>query len=422
MLKPCSTTSMTHATKWNKKLETTWKCRMKHGNSKVPPKKKKSQKQQPASCRWLLTKLEIPTNIEAHYGRVPSTKPIAHPGCVQPLPLDVSNGWIPFFLSERTVLFRYWLARSSPHRKSSAPLPVCWGAILVRAPFRSPISAAPSSAWAMIIRWCPESNANRVSSITADVIVFSIPLSNALSIMNVKQIPCCAMRVKKGRATSSATAASVVRKIFLKFCENSPRINTFMWDWLTSAFSTARTAATDLPTPGSANTAEVPTFLSSKMSNSSFSKRVPFVGSSRYCGSNGTMMFFSGRLLWRHRQNQFPHKRQLVSFSACFLTLFCGDITATFWSGKSVASRYLATKLCAGSFPATGTAWHIRIIQSGKTTAPTFCLLCHENDSSTSIATTMCLFGLRTTMAIASLLLSLGDVKLEGFMSMDRSV
>ena len=150
------------------------------------------------------------------------------------------------------------------------------------------------------IRWCPNSKASRVSASNG----LCRPSSKALSKTIWRRIPCFLSRPKKQRATSSTSPMSCNRKNFLRFWQNSPCSSTVSLDWLASIFNTESVAATDLPTPASANTAVVPIELSFKTSNISSSKTVSLIAlDTSNWSSKGRIMFFIWALflrLWRN--------------------------------------------------------------------------------------------------------------------------
>ena len=127
----------------------------------------------------------------------------------------------------------------------------CCSARRVRAPLRSLTSWALSRDCVMTIRWCPSSWAARVSSISLAPSGWR-PLSNVLSRIIWRRIPCSWSRPKKAFATGGASRASSKRKNFMRFKESSPCSITVMQLSFVLACRTASMAATDLPTPGSA--------------------------------------------------------------------------------------------------------------------------------------------------------------------------
>ena len=207
--------------------------------------------------------------------------------------------------SVMTVEFRYWRARCSDHRYSSATLPSCCHAILVRAPLRFATSMAISFDRMITIRLWPRSKASRPSASSP----FSKPASKALSKTSWRQIPWFSSSLKTQRATASTSPSSSNRKNLLRFHLNPPRNTTVSFDWVASIFNTARVVAIDLPTSGSANTAVVPIKDLFKTSDISFSKAVSFKawsmdtanGSSK--SYKGRIMFFIRALFPRHRRN-----------------------------------------------------------------------------------------------------------------------
>ena len=231
-------------------------------------------------------------------------------------PPNWSRIWVPFshrdmtpsderfwrWHSVMTVEFKYWRARCSDHRKSSALLPCCCIASLVLAPLSLSTSMAISFDCMITITWWWNSKASRPNCSSP----FSKPSSNALSKTIWRQIPCLLSSLKTQRATFSISPMASNRKKFWRFSLNSPRSRTVSFDWDASIFSTEMVVAIDLPMPASANTAVVPIEVSFKTSDISCSKGVSFKAWSmgiENWSSKGRTMFFIRALFPRHRRN-----------------------------------------------------------------------------------------------------------------------